>query len=228
MIVATRLFGLASVGALGLAAPVPCSTAQQRPVAPPEEVARAVLRADSAGDWTTLLQLSHPEALIRFRAFQTWQLRFLRGGWPPPDTLADTTAQGRWRDARARKERFMLDSVFQVPDVDSLAHTSPDSVFARWFRAVGTTRAADSGAAAQPQVARVVGSVKASDTLAYVVVERPVEQPLGPLPEMFRDFPSEPYRAEVMVMRRHGREWRSMLDRVGEMTVLSADLGPDE
>jgi hypothetical protein len=214
-----------------LLAPSARSTAQQRPVAPPEEVARTLLRADSAGDWTALLRLAHPDALIRFRAFQTWQLRFLRGGdRPSPDTMADTTLQARWRGARARKERFMLDSVFQVPHVDSLAHTSPDSVFARWFRAARAIQGGDSGAPApvHSPVPRVVGSVRASDTLAYVVVERPVEQPLGPLPEMFRDFPSEPYRAEVMVMRRHGREWRSMLDRVGEMTVLSADLGPDE
>jgi hypothetical protein len=74
----------------------------------------------------------------------------------------------------------------------------------------------------------VIGAVRASDTLAYVVVERPVVQPLGPMPQMFRDFPHETYQTEVMVMRRHASEWRSMLDGVGEPYGLGAALGPEE
>jgi hypothetical protein len=124
----------------------------------------------------------------------------------------------------------MLDSVFQVPDVDSLAHTSPDSVFARWVRWTRAVKAGDSGATAptRPAPYRVIGAVRASDTLAYVVVERPVDQPLGQMPEMFRDFPRETHQMEVMVMRRQGREWRSMLDGVGGSFELSADLEHEE
>jgi hypothetical protein len=213
------------------------AVAQRQLAAPPEKVARAVVRADSAGDWATLLRLAHPDALVRFRGLQTFQLRMLgTAEWPAKDSLgidslgADSTVQARWQRARSRQVRFMLDSVFQVPSVDSLAHTSPDTVFARWFRGTRVTTAADSAATTpkRPPLYQVIGAVRASDTLAYVVVVRPVVQPLGPIPEMFRDFPRETHQTEVMIMRRIGREWRSMLDGVGEPYGYSADLGHEE
>ncbi|MGH7579835.1 MAG: hypothetical protein ACREM9_06665 [Gemmatimonadales bacterium] len=210
---------------------LPAAAQQPRP-APPDEVARAVVRADSAGDWATLLGLAHPDALIRFRALQTFQLRMLgRTDWPGMESAStDSTVQARWERARTRQERFLLDSVFQVPTVDSLAHTSPDSVFGRWFRRMRVMNAGDSTTAAttQPPPYRVIGAVRASDSLAYVVMERAVEQPLGPLPEMFRDFPHQTRQTEVMVMRRQGAEWKSMLDGVGETFGFSADLVHDE
>ena len=197
------------------------AAAQRPPVRPPEEVARAVLRADSAGDWAAVLTLAHPEALTRFRARQVFQLRMLGAqGWPDSDsTSTDSTAEAHWRQVRARQERFMLDSIFQVADADSLARTSPDTVYARWVRGIRARTGADSTSGY-----RVVGAVKASDTLAYVVMERRVEQPLGPLPEMFRDLPRETQMAVVMVMRRYGREWRSMLDGVGETVAFGPEL----
>jgi hypothetical protein len=191
-----------------------------------------VLQADSAGDWATLLRLAHPEALTRFRSLQAYQIQLLGADWPDTEAMrSDSTAQARWHRTRARQERYMLDSVFQVPTVDSLTRTSPDSVFARWVR--GMRSAADSTEADHPRRRRppyrVVGAVRASDTLAYVVMERPVEQPLGPLPQMFRDFPHETRQTDVMVMRRRGREWRSMLDGVGESALdLDAALVPEE
>ena len=197
------------------------TTAQRAPVHPPEEVARAVLRADSAGDWAAVLALAHPEALTRFRARQVFQLRMLGAqGWPGSDSAStDSTAEAHWRQVRSRQERFMLDSIFQVPDADSLARTSPDTVYARWVRGIRARTGADSTSGY-----RVVGAVKASDTLAYVVMERRVDQPLGPLPEMFRDLPRETQMAVVMVMRRYGREWRSMLDGVGETVAFGPEL----
>lgn len=141
----------------------------------------------------------------------------------------DSTVQARWERARTRQERYLLDSVFLVPSVDSLAHTSPDSVFARWIRGTRPPGASDSAAPPPQQPSyRVIGAVRASDTLAYVVMERPVEQPLGPIPEMFRDFPHETQQTEVMVMRRRGREWRSMLDGVGDSPGIGADLVHEE
>jgi hypothetical protein len=197
------------------------AAAQRTAVASPEEVARTVLRADSAGDWAVVLALAHPEALTRFRARQVFQLRMLGAqGWPGSDSAsADSTAEAHWREVRGRQERFMLDSIFQVPDADSLARTMPDTVYARWVRGIRARTEADSASGY-----RVVGAVKASDTLAYVVMERPVEQPLGPLPEMFRDLPRETRMAVVMVMRRYGREWRSMLDGVGESVAFGPEL----
>lgn len=197
------------------------AAAQRATVTPPEEVARAVLKADSAGDWATVLALAHPEALTRFRARQVFQLRMLVAqGWPGSDSAsADSTAEARWQEVRGKQERFMLDSIFQVPDSDSLARTLPDTVYARWVRGVRARTGVDSSSGY-----RVVGAVKASDTLAYVVMERPVEQPLGPLPEMFRDLPRETQVAVVMVMRRYGRQWRSMLDGVGEAVAFGPEL----
>jgi hypothetical protein len=199
--------------------------AQRKAVTPPEEVARAVLRADSAGDWATVLGLAHPDALTRFRARQVFQLRMLGAqGWPGSDSATtDSTAEAHWRQVRARQERFMLDSVFQVLDADSLSRTSPDTVYARWVRGIRARTGPDSTSGY-----RVVGAVKASDTLAYVVMERPLEQPLGPLPEMFRDLPRETQMAVVMVMRRLGREWRSMLDGVSEAVSFGPELMYEE
>jgi hypothetical protein len=206
------------------------TAAQRKAVVPPEEVARAVLRADSAGDWATVLGLAHPDALARFRARQVFQLRMLGAqGWPNSDSVStdststDSTAEAHWRQVRARQERFMLDSVFQVPDADSLARTSPDTVYARWVRGIRARTGPDSTSGYH-----VVGAVKASDTLAYVVMERALEQPLGPLPEMFRDLPRETQMAVVMVMRRYGREWRSMLDGVGETVSFGPELMYEE
>ena len=222
-----------------LAGPVPLVRAQQTPM-PPEEVARAVLQADSAGDWTTVLTLAHPAALSRFRARQVFQLRMLgAAGWPTADSAsADSSAEAHWRRVRARQQRFLLDSIFQVPDADSLARTSPDTVYARWVRglltprepdtAAGGARSAYGASAPRTPAYRVVGAVKASDTLAYVVMERPLEEPLGPLPEMFRDLPRETRMAVVMVLRRHRGEWRSMLDGVGESLGAGAELLPGE
>ncbi len=224
-----------------LPAVAPGSAAQQKPAAPPEVVARAAVHADSTGDWATLLRLAHPDALVRFRGLQTFQLRMLgTAEGPLMDSLAldslgtdslgvDSTAQARWRRARTRQARFMLDSIFLVPTVDSLAHTSPDTVFARWFRRTQATSAGDSAVTAPRRPGyRVIGAVRASDTLAYVVVVRPVVQPLGPMPEMFRDFPRETHQTEVMIMRRYGKEWRSMLDGVSEPYGYNADLGHEE
>ncbi|HWB39689.1 MAG TPA: hypothetical protein VG500_00435 [Gemmatimonadales bacterium] len=206
------------------------AAAQQQRPAPPDELARAVIRADSAGDWAALLGLAHPDALARFRAREVFQVRMLGStDWPGMASMeSDSTVQARWERARTRQERFLLDSVFQVPTVDSLAHTAPDSVFARWMRRMHAARASDTAGPPGPPPYRVVGAVRASDTLAYVVMERPVVQPLGPLPEMFRDFPHETQQTEVMVMRRYGREWRSMLDGVGEQLGIGMDMVHDE
>ena len=225
-----------------LPALAPDSAAQQKqPAAAPEQVARAVVHADSTGDWVALLRLAHPAALVRFRGLQTFQLRMLGSAeGPAEDSLGmdslgvdslgvDSTVQARWQRARTRQVRFMLDSVFLVPNVDSLAHTSPDTVFARWFRGTRAPSAGDSAATPKrPPPFRVIGAVRASDTLAYVVVVRPVVQPLGPMPEMFRDFPRETHQTEVMILRRLGREWKSMLDGVGEPYGYGADLGHEE
>ena len=169
-------------------------------------------------------------------------------GWPDADTAAaepedadsvvpqspgadspsaDSSVQARWQRVRKGQQRFLLDSIFQVPDVDSLARTSPDTVYARYARALQAWSAGDTSTQRSPERPpyRVVGAVQASDTLAYVVMERPLVQPLGPMPELFRDLPRETHTAGLMVMRLHRREWRSMLDGIeGEASALAGGL----
>jgi hypothetical protein len=45
---------------------------------------------------------------------------------------------------------------------------------------------------------------------------------------MFRDLPRETQMAVVMVMRRLGREWRSMLDGVSEAVSFGPELMYEE
>ena len=174
------------------------TAAQRAPVPPPEEVARAVLRADSAGDWAAVLALAHPEALTRFRARQVFQLRMLGAqGWPGSDSAStDSTAEAHWRQVRSRQERFMLDSIFQVPDADSLARTSPDTVYARWVRGIRARTGADSTSGY-----RVVGAVKASRKAVDI-------------PGRKCDDPSAPQRA--MCPAKRSTRVRQMLDHIPE------------
>jgi hypothetical protein len=173
----------------------------------PGSVARAVLAADSAGDWPALLRLAHPDALREFRSFQVFQLRMMgdTAGRPDDssDSWADSAQHRRFAERRIRYQRKLLDSVFRVGDVGALSRLAPDSVFARWMRA--TRPAADSST---PPRARVVGVLPANDTLAYAVVVRTIPR----LPEQFRDLPQPEESPEVMVLRRADGQWRSMLN----------------
>jgi hypothetical protein len=190
----------------------------------PAEVTRAVLAADSAGDWATLLRLAHPDALRQFRSLQVLQLRLLGDTAARPGQPADSGDSTQQRDfARRRVEvqRAILDSVYRVRDVGSLARLAPDSVAARWLRAPRPR--ADTAGAAVPR-ARLVGVLPADDTLAYAVVVRSVPRPPGPVPEPLRDVTQQETRPEVMVLRRTPAGWRSML----EGTTLSEDAVGDD
>jgi len=178
----------------------------------PAAVARAVLAADSSGDWATLLRLAHPDALRQFRALQVFQLRMMGDtARPPGDAFeVDSVQHRRFAQRRMEYQRIVLDSVFRVPDVDALARLPSDTVFARWMRALETD---DSARAGIPRSrARLVGVLLAGDTLAYAVVVRSIPRLPGPLPQPFRDLPPPEENPEVMVLRRLGDEWRSMLD----------------
>ena len=199
-----RTFGLV---ALLLAGALARGVAQ----ADPATVARAVLTADSTGDWATLLRLAHPDALRQLRALQVFQLRMIGDtARPPGDTFeVDSAQHRRFAERRLEYQRTVLDSVFRVPDVDALARLPADTVLARWMRAVHRS---DSARAAEPRSsARLVGVLPVNDTLAYAVVVRSIPRPPGPMPEGFRDLPQPEENPEVMVLRRLGDEWRSML-----------------
>jgi hypothetical protein len=196
----------------------------------PVDVARAVLAADSAGDWRTLLRLAHPDALRQFRSLQVLQLRLLgdtasRPGQAVADS-GDSTQHEDFTRRRVAAQRAILDTVYHVRDVDALARLAPDSVAARWLRAArGRT---DSVGAPVPR-ARLVGVIPADDTLAYAVVVRSVPRAPGPLPEPLRDVTQQETRPEVMILRRTGSGWRSMLDGtlLSEEAIAEDPLGGD-
>ena len=178
----------------------------------PERVARAVLVADSAGDWVTLLGLAHPDALRQFRSLRVLQLRLLGDTASTPGQAADSsdsTQHREFAERRIQAQRAILDSVYRVRDVETLARLAPDTVAARWLRA--TRGRADTTAAPVPR-ARFVGVLRVDDTLAYAVVVRTVPRPAGPVPEPLRDVVQQEERPEVMVLRRTAAGWRSMLD----------------
>jgi hypothetical protein len=191
----------------------------------PGTVARAVLAADSAGDWVTLLRLAHPDALRQFRSFQVLQLRLLgdtAGAAGQGADSSDSTQHREFAERRVRVQHAILDSVYHVRDVETLARLAPDSVAARWLRA-SRTRSDSSGAAPVPR-ARYVGLVQVDDTLAYAVVVRTVPRPAGPVPEPLRDVVQQEERPEVMVLRRLASGWRSMLDGT---TLSNAAIAED-
>jgi hypothetical protein len=186
----------------------------------PASVTRAVLAADSAGDWATLLRLAHPDALRQFRSLQVLQLRLLGDTSSRPDQAeadsADSTQHREFTRRRIEAQRAILDSVYRVRDVEALARLAPDSVAARWMR---VARARGDTAGAPVPRAKFVGVLPADDTLAYAVVVRSVPRPPGPVPEPLRDVTQQETHPEVMVLRRTPAGWRSMLDG----TLLTED-----
>lgn len=186
----------------------------------PASVTRAVLAADSAGDWATLLRLAHPDALRQFRSLQVLQLRLLGDTSSRPDQAeadsADSTQHREFTRRRIEAQRAILDSVYRVRDVEALARLAPDSVAARWMR---VARARSDTAGAPVPRAKFVGVLPADDTLAYAVVVRSVPRPPGPVPEPLRDVTQQETHPEVMVLRRTPAGWRSMLDG----TLLTED-----
>jgi hypothetical protein len=189
----------------------------------PAAVARAVLVADSAGDWMALLRLAHPDALRQFRSLQVLQLRLLGDTAGAPGQAADSgdaRQHQEFTQRRLQAQRSILDSVYHVRDVESLARLAPDSVAARWLRA--TRAKADTVATPVPR-ARFVGVLRVDDTLAYAVVVRAVPRPAGPVPEALRDVVQQEERPEVMVLRRIAAGWRSMLDGTSLSDAAVAD-----
>ena len=206
------------------------ASGQARAQTDPAAVTRAVLAADSAGDWATLLRLAHPDALRQFRSLQVLQLRLLgdtasRSDQAPTDS-SDSSQHRDFARRRVEAQRAILDSVYHVREVEALARLGPDSVAARWLRAARGR--ADSVSAPVPR-ARFVGVLPADDTLAYAVVVRSVPSLPGPMPEALRDVTQQESRPEVMVLRRTAAGWRSMLDGtlLSEEAVAEDPLGGD-
>jgi hypothetical protein len=170
------------------------SAQSRQPYESPETVAAAVLRADSTRDWRMLLALAHPAALVEYRQDQVRSLRLEDfPGFPGRDPCLTRQIQQR--------NRYLLDSLYGVPSVDSLARMAPETVFARAERA--WAKAPQLPDSLSP-LRVLVGSVIADDSTAYVVIEeRYTHRPLPDWPER---------RPQIMTFRRYRSSWRSMLD----------------
>lgn len=195
---------LTLAAALGAPTMVRC----QRPVESPDAVARRVLKAVDAGDWRMLLALTHPAALFNYREDQVRTLGFQWSTeFPAPDSCMIQMIRN--------ENRRMLDSVFQVPSLDSLARTRPETVFVRMARYL--TRLPP-----LPDTLRnrreIIGAVAANDSTAYVVIEHHYP---------WRAFPAAPAsRPAIMTFRAFNGTWRSMLDpdlEPGASTMFMGD-----
>jgi hypothetical protein len=168
----------------------------RRPTESPEIAAAAVLRADSMHDWRMLLALAHPAALLEFRRGQVRALQF-EGFKDLPSTTPCMVRQ------MEQHNRLLLDSVFHVPSIDSLAKLAPESVFARQQRPWANFPAIPDSFNFTPKRV-LVGHVLADDSTAYVIIEETYKR--RPLP----DWPER--RPQIMTFRAYHNTWRSMLD----------------
>jgi len=183
----------------------------------PQSVAAELLAADSSGDWRTVLRVADPEAVNDFRNQQVAMLTLLLNPDPRQaafmqrvfDSTQARTMSVFWKAQRAR----MLDSVYHVPSIDSLAALPADSVLARWYR--GRSRRWRSS---DPHY-KIIGTLQPSDTIAYVVLELAWSSPPFPPERMGGHGPP----LQVLVIRKHERQWRAMLDIVPNPV---AGLGP--
>jgi hypothetical protein len=177
------------------------------------------LKADSSGDWKTMLRIVHPEALVEFRAYKVFQVRML-GEWPWPGMegmgpALDSVQRDRITRHQARERQRLLDSVFQVASADALARLAPDSVYARWVRGSrDPVRQGPDFAGSQVQQ-EVVGAVRANDSVAYVVLERRHRDLPRPDSGPFASLPRSTKTAVVLEVRRWRKEWRTMLEGLG-------------
>lgn len=164
-----------------------------------ETVAREVLEADSVHNWRLLLALTHPDALARYRHDRLAEfdaVRFLRPG-------SDTC----FRHQLTEFHSFLLDSVYLVPSLDSLARLSPDSLFARVERYGGGWShqiVVDTLAPTRT----IIGHVQPNDSTAYVVLEERYSH------QRFLGSPET--HAEIMSFKLYHGAWRTLDSGIGQ------------
>jgi hypothetical protein len=172
----------------------------QRPARGPDDVVRAVLRADSVGDWRSILALTHPAAIAEFRKSQILSLAF-----DTTETFMMRELSQCVKDQIARGHRMQLDSIYRVSSVDAFAKLPADTVFARhrsWLAKFPRTALEDS---LVPRPRRAyLGHLMADDSTAYgIIVETWKRLPMP-------DWPAR--QPKVITIRRLGPDWRTMLD----------------
>jgi len=191
-------------GVLTVATVLSCSALQpaggQQPARGPDEVVRAVLRADSLNDWRSLLALAHPAAIAEFRNSVIEELTFDASEFPVMAPMNQCM-----KDHMARSRQSRLDSIYRVPSVDALKKLPADTLFARdrrWrdqFQRVLRT----DPLASHPHYT-YLGHLTADDSTAYGIVVETRDR--LPMPE----WPAR--RPQIITIRKLGAEWRTMLD----------------
>jgi hypothetical protein len=184
-----------------------------------DDIAHAVLRADSTRDWRALLFLAHPTAIVEFKESQVRQLSLDRD-----EAFAAAARESRClQQSMAKWRRLTLDSIYHVPSSAALSQLPPDTVFVlyqRWY--ARRPSMADMDSLMPHAERRYVGSVQANDTTAYGILLEVWK--VLPMPE----WPAE--QAQVMTFRRFQGAWRSMLDpdfggRPGIMATMDDGSG---
>jgi hypothetical protein len=172
----------------------------QRQARGPDDVVRAVLRADSVGDWRSILALAHPDAIAEFRKSRLLSLAF-----DTTETFMMRELSQCMKDEIARSQRMQLDSIYRVSSIDALARLPADTVFARhrrWMAHLPRTFPADSLMPRKHY--SYLGHVMADDSTAYgIIIERWNRLPTP-------DWPGR--RPLIITLRRLGPDWRTMLD----------------
>lgn len=166
----------------------------------PDDVAIALLRADSLGDWRAVLRLGHPDAIADFRR---GELERLRGDWL--NEMGSGSVRACMSRHLARQIREALDSTYRVATVDALARLPADTVFARYHAWKAQFRPPpDVDSSFTRPLRTYLGHVLANDSTAYgVLIESWPRHPVPGWPA------TEP---KIMTLRRYGTGWRSMLD----------------
>ena len=179
---------------------VPLSTAigqSQYPYGTPEATAEEALRADSLHNWRRLLALAHPDALEQHKRDQLFMFTMDDLPGMPEFDACMAQEMRRWH-------RFLLDSVYQVPTIDSLRHLPADTVFSRDQRYFGRYARLHEQADSSDPTYLILGHVLPDDSTAYVVVEYRYRYSRIP------DWPKR--QAKIMTLRRYHGDWHTMLD----------------
>ena len=194
----SRLVRMATVVLAGLTIGAHRGDCQQIEFQSPDDVARAVLRADCLRDWRSLLALAHPEALVEFKRVELMRLG--------PDVRRGrlVTMDSCMQAQMARHERFTLDSIYHVASTEQLAQVSPDTLFTRYHRWFSRVAATEMDSLMPGRARTYLGHVLANDSTAFGVLLETYDRPSA------SDWPAE--HAQIMTFRRFGSGWRSMLD----------------
>ena len=138
---------------------------------------RALLRADSLGDWRSILRIAHPDAL---REFRESEVRALSSTQDDSVLMRDISQCVKEKIELANK--LQLDSVYHVASATELGALPPDTVFARyrrWQARVQNVSPPDTDSSLPRR--RYLGHLSPDDSTAYGIILESWDRP--PMPD---------------------------------------------